>query len=255
MPDEVIVQPTAVSTETTLGVAVTPEVKTPEIQPLTEAKIAELVSKSLQSEMSKFTEQAKREIQSTKDKSKNEVENALRRANIAETTLRSIRGKVQDPDLVKDIELETLRAQDYSRQIADTEDAARRAQEEFKSQFQGNLKTTLESMGVDTNDKRIDWAEDSPNYLDAQKRVLSSAAVIVKENQSKVSDAKLTEIISAKTKEIEASVRKSLGLNSVDTTTPGGVINASDDAFVKKVAAGEPLTKEDYKRAKSMGLG
>jgi hypothetical protein len=71
-------------------------------------------------------------------------------------------------------------------------------------------------MEIDPSDARIDWATDATNYVERQKRILKSAAKIAKERQTKVQE----ELSKKLSDDITARVKKDLGVDSVDTSTP-----------------------------------
>ncbi len=192
-----------------------------------EQKITELVSKKVAEEMAKLTadttkatEAAKRELQSAKDKARAEIEAAHRRARFAETTLDATKRKIDeiDPDTGKELELARYRAEEEARRQQELTESAQKQQAEFHEQFTSSLRETISDMGIDPEDKRIDWATDASNYLDAQKRVLRSAAKIKRE-----SEIALQESVKKQLKETEERIRRDLGVNSVDTSGGSGV--------------------------------
>jgi len=222
--DNTVVQPGVVSAPagTTPAQATTPAATAPAVpaQPSPEeVKLTELVNAKVAEALSKVTEASKREIQSTKDKAKAEVESALRKARLAETvqeaTMRQVRAS--DPDAYTSIELARYKAQEEAAKTLELEEVSRRQFEEFQSQFTGSLREIVTDMGIDPTDSRIDWATDAPNYLEANKRVMKSAAKIKKDKETewqKEQDEKF--------KAAEKKLRIDLGLDSVDTSASLG---------------------------------
>ncbi len=257
MPEEQVAQQADVSTQevkpsgTDAAVPVTavkpPEPehqKLPDIEAMIKAKLDEYVAP------------IKRELQSTKDKAKYEVERMAQRTMTAEQTLRAARARLalENPEAAKDMELQELRGRVTNEEQTARQLEARNAQEEFHKQFKASLEESLQEMGVDTKDSKLDWAEDAPNYIEAQKRVLKSAAKIKKEAEQ-AAQTKYQTDLQTKLKDLEARLRKEFGVDSVDTTASGGVVDNSDTAFIAKVARGDTLTKQDYERARKLGLG
>lgn len=179
--------------------------------PLDESKIAELVK----TEVAKATEVAKREIQSVKDKAAEEVRRYAQRASVAETTLRTAteRLKVNDPTAATEVELAQFRSEREERERAEAVQAAR-------GQFYGVMRETVEDMGLDPEDKGIDWAPDATNAAAAQKRILTSAARIKREKESQMA-SQIDEMkkLQDEIKKLKAQI--SGEVDSVDTSTPG----------------------------------
>lgn len=252
MPENVSVPSADVSKEGTPAPQVAGTTPAPQPSP-EEQKIAELVNKKVTEEIAKVltaeTEKAKREIQSVKDKGRAEVEAAQRRARFAETTLEATKRKVNelDPSIGAEIELARYRAEDEARRQQELSESAQRQQAEFHEQFTSSLRETIVDMGIDPEDKRIDWATDSPNYLDAHKRVMKSAAKIKRE-----SEIALQESVKKQLKESEDKIRRDLGVNSVDTSGGTGVsIDGipTDLAKFRTWIAGIPQTEYETKYA------
>ncbi len=245
MPDEVIVQETASNTQPEGTVST--ETTTPP-NPEVAAALAE--AKAIRAELAQLVEDSKRQIQSAKDRARAEVESAQKRARIAESTYTATRQELGnlDPDSMTKLELARYKAAEQARIQAEQEEGVRLQQEAFHTQFNSSLMELITDMGLDPKDKRIDWATDAANYLDAQKRVLKSAVKIQKEN-IKTLEASIPQ----KLKEAEAKLRKDLGLDSVDTTTSVGVAGSSDAKFLKDFGAGDlPMTKANFERYKKI---
>lgn len=193
------------------------ETKEPsQTQPLSQevqSEIQKIVSQTLD----EAKEQARREIQSTKDKAKAEVEAAQRRAQLAETTLLNLSGDI-DPERAKALRAEA-ELQVYRQK--EIEDQASKAAGEFSNTFHGNIKQFITSLGIDPNDKRIDYADEvEGDYLAKQRRILDSVAKIQKESASAAEDKQKQAF-----DDLKAELRKDLGIDSVSTETspaPGG---------------------------------
>lgn len=239
--DDKSVQPDAVPVEGTESPEVeTPEVETPpQPQPLTaeqEARIQQIISEQ--------TESARREIQSAKDRGKAEVVAAQRRAGLAEGTLAGYdRGLGQlDPEQA---ELIRLRAKDTGRLQADAMDAQRREGEVFYQQFRDSATRFVTTMGVDPNDKRIDWGQDAQNAWDAKARIEASVATILADDR-KVADDKRSQ----ESKDLEARLRKDLGIDSVDTSSSPSAGSVKRKDILKRYGEGDPsVSRKAYEEA------
>ena len=241
MTTDTVVQPDVVSAGTPLPTVVAP------LEPSPEERMAALVEQKVAEAIARSTEAAKREIQSTKDRATAEVNAALRRASLAESTLGEARTHLQDvdPEVAKEMELVELRSREKGRKAMEQEEAMRQQQIAFHEQFHSNLIQFIAGLGVDPSDKRIDWGSDSPNYLEAQRRVLDSVSKIQKENIQTMQSG-----LEKRLKELEAKVgQANIEANSVATTTSPGVVAGSDAEFVKKFASGElPASRANVER-------
>jgi len=239
MEDENVVQPDATSKE---GEAL-PEVKPPEggepqPQPLEEQ------IKQLTDQLAEQTNLSKREIQSFKDKALREIESAQARAGLAEDTLAGLE-KDTDPEAA---ELHRLRASDKYHRNLGAAQAQRQQAEAFDKSFQENVTQFITQMGVDPNDKRIDWGIDAKDYLSKQQRILTSIGKIQQENQAET-QKKLESDLGQRQKDFEGKIRKDLGLDTEETGVSPGV-GGTDADFLDKFGKGElPYTKENVDRA------
>ena len=198
----------------------------PETQPLTQESVAQMV----QAELAKATEAAKREIQSIKDKARAEVDQHLRKSQLAEATLNQVRSKLKDADpaFAEQLEVEELRVRDRAYRSQEQELAAYQQQAQFDQQFKQNLSQFVSGLGVNPEDKRVDWGDDAPNYLEKQNRILASV-VKIQQDESKVAATKRSQEF----KEMEMKLRKDLGLDSVDTANPTVARGISKDEAAK----------------------
>jgi hypothetical protein len=220
-----------VSQETTSKGKEAPELLTPE-------QVKEIVRESLAVEREKIK-------QSVADKTRFEVEQALRKAQIAEATLDKFAPEL-DEETRNKLELHRLRSKDAVYQTREQEEAARRQADEFFSTFNAQMTKFITDAGIDPDDKRIDWGKDAKDALEMQQRILSSVNKIQKEN-SKMAEQKLEQHL----KEETAKMRKELGLDSVDTSTPQGTAS-NEDKWYAEYAQGEHDSPADHKRAKGI---
>lgn len=216
----------AVPEEGTPSEVVASEEKPPEEQPLTREEVLRLVAEGTE----RAKEAGRREMQRLKDR---EVGQALNRAKFAEDTLANMQAGFSELD-PQAAETARLRGVERYYQGEDQRQQIEQQIEVAKQAFYGSMTKSLEEMGVDVKDERIDWGTDAPDPATAQHRILSSVGKIQRE--------------SAKTKDIEneqwkkdtlVALRREMGLDSPDTTTPTGV--GTDAEFVKKFGAGDLL--------------
>ena len=210
---------------------------------LTEDKVKQLIAEAVK----QSKELGKRELQGQQDRNKAELARVQRRAQTAEKAIEDARTRIAttDPEVAKELELAQLRADREGRLLTEQEEAAIQQQSEFHKQFHDTLNQFVKGLGIDPEDKRIDWATDAPNYLVAQQRVLDSVSIIQKANL-----AILQSGFEKRLKDIEAKVAaQSTEANSVETSTSPGVTSASDADFAKNFAAGTlPMTKANIDR-------
>ncbi len=235
MSDEKVVQPVAPSTGE--AAQATPP---PVPQVFDEAKVKEL----LKSEV----EAVSRRFQSDKDKSIAEVRRESGRAiAAARREAEAVYGQLSavDPQAA---ELARLRSRDVGYREQETEESRRKQQDDFDNLFVGSMAESLQAMEIDPKDTRIDWAEDAKNkgdYVERQKRILKSAAVINQENRKTFLETEKRKMAD----EITAKVKKDLGVDSVDTSAPSGSANTDDKEFLRRFGSGElPLNKENKAR-------
>jgi len=246
MTDEQTVNPEQTSPEESGSTTAEtqPQVETqPTEQPLTKAEVAELIAQAVD----QARELGKRELQSQQDRNRAELSRATRRAQIAENIVGSARTQLKDvdPDVAKELELAELRAREQGRMTMEQEESLARQQAEFHQGFIDRQTKFLENLGIDPKDKRVDWASDAKDYLEAMERIQSSVATIQKETVSKANQE-----FADRLKALEAKVKADdTEANSVETSTSSGVVAGSNADFVKKFAAGEvPLTKANQSR-------
>ena len=173
--------------------------------------------KQLTDKLAEQTDLSKREIQSFKDKALKEIESAQARAQFAEDTLTSVEAgfKETDPEAA---EKARLQAEVTHYRRTGVAQAQRQQVEVFDKSFQENMNQFITGMGIDPNDKRIDWGTDAKDYLSKQQRILASVNKIQKEGQKALQDN-----LTQQQTDFEAKIRKDLGLDSEDTSISAGV--------------------------------
>ena len=246
--------PTVPASQPQPGTVPPVEVKTtepPKTVTLEETKFQQMITQAAEAAALKAAEAAKeigrRELQSAQDRNAAERARLQRRAQTAERTLTAAKQQIErvEPEIAKDLELIGYREQDKELRALEQEEAAQKAQEEFHTQFNSGLQQYISAVGVDPNDKRIDWAADSKNYIEAQSRILASVSKIQKETTQAT-------IISLESqlKELKGQINKvNVEANSVETNTSPGVVAGSDAEFVKRFANDEiKPTKENIDR-------
>lgn len=212
MADEQIVQPDAVPEGTELPEVEAQVTEPPQQQPLSEERIRGIIAEA--------GEKATREIQSVKDKARHEVEAAQRRAIQAESTLGVVRGKMSelDPDTASAMRLAELETRDRYYRDREAQEGQVAQYRQTHDAFHQNMNQFITGMGLDPSDKRIDWGTESEPLLAKQEKILASVGKISKET-TKSAEEKLRQEL----KDTEARLRKDLGIDSVDTSTPVGV--------------------------------
>lgn len=236
-----------VSTETTSQNAET-TTTSESAQQLSQADILKEL-KAVQAKLAETDEGHKREIQSLTDSvkylkelSRMEVDRANRRVKATEVihanTLKSVVG--DDPELQKTAKLAQLEAEKLIASQVEYEDMSHRQQAEFDQNFKDTHTQLIKDLGLDPEDKRIDWGDGEGSYMGRMKRIQKSIAKIAVEKYS-AAEKRLKEI---EDKEKKAQDEEA---NSVSTEQAHGA--SSDADFLKAYAAGE---SKDHKRAKKI---
>ena len=193
--------------------------------------------------MGEQVENMSRKIQSATDKAIGQIRReADSTAKIAEDALATM-----DATFADDAE-ETKpkpRRQDQFRSQLDQRRQQEAAVKQTVDAFESNIRQHIVDLGIDPEDKSIDWGDSGNLSLtDRQGKILASVSKIQKDNVKSADDKRKQEFT-----ELEAKLRKDLGLDSVDTTTSAGVASGSDDDFIEKMTSGElPLTEANEKR-------
>jgi len=201
--DDKSVQPDVVSEGT-------PSPEAPEApQPLTEERITQIIAEQ--------TELAKREIQSVKDKARAEVEQARAEAQFAQQAYQGLDAGFRniDPEAAERAKQEaTLR---YYQQREAQATQRQQAMQVIEA-FEANLKQHITDLGIDPNDKRIDWGDrETQNLTQRQQKILASVGKIQKESVDAGRDKLKKEF-----DEWKLQAEKDLGIHSHDTSTSAG---------------------------------
>lgn len=185
--------------------------------------------------------------QSARDISRSQIERARASDDIAGDFEESL-GDI-DPEQKGRIKAEA-KLKRYERR--DREEAQRQAAEQAIKDFEGSLTEHITDLGLNPNDKRLDWDKDLPiatpgYFYTRQSKLLKSVAKIQKE-EAKAADEKRSQEM----KDMEDRLRKEFGGDSVDTSASGGA-SGSDGDFLAKWNSGElEATKENLARAKKL---
>lgn len=243
MDDKETVQPEQASTEEPVSPEEKPEVKEepkvePQPQPLTEERLQQIL-----------TQDRERIRQSSRDIARTEIDEANRRTQRAEADVSAYKSSFDnlDEDAKDKAELNLLRSQGKQYQTFMQEEDTKRKTESYRQSLQNSLVENVKALGINPDDKRIDWAENEVDFLTGRNKFDTSVAKILNEEKGK--DKKKME---DDFKSLEAGLRKDLGLDKVDTTTTasGG---DSDAEFQKKFGSGEiPYTKDNKERAEKL---
>mgnify|MGYP001560853871 CR=1 FL=1 len=220
-------------------------------EPLTADAVRTMIEEATAKSVAQAKEIGRRELQSQQDRNREELARATRRAQSAESALGDARTRLQtvDPDAAKDVEIAELRAREQGRTTQEQEETLARQMTEIRQNFYAKQTQFITNLGIDSKDKRIDWAEDAPDLVTTMGRIHDSVAKIQKENVQAIQTS-----LGNRLKELEKRVGKvaeaeNIEVNSVETTTSPGVVAGSDAEFVKKFGAAElPYTKENEER-------
>jgi hypothetical protein len=237
MADEIkTVQPEVVSTETA------PKAEEPAKQPSQEEILKQTLKQLLETELPKYTEPLKRELQSQKDRHLVEIDKANRRAQEAtELLTRQYQSVVgDDPDLQTKLKLAQYQAKEHINQKANYDDMTRKQQDEFDRRFKDISRKLITTAGMTEDDLDVK----DGNYIAAYERVVEKTMTKLLADK-KASDEKVQKTI----KDEVAKARRELGIDSVDTSTPSltshSGIPTNKDAFRKWV---KNLPDAEYKK-------
>ena len=224
-------QPTPVAS--TVAVAATtqttaPAVASAPVVPAPEKQMAEIEART-KAAIDKVQADAQRAVREATERINAVTGYHERRYKALEAALRTAQGKLQelDPQSGDAVRLAQFETDAQIRQQQDVEAMTQRQQQEHYAQVLSDLQTFVAENGIDIKDTRIDWGDGAKTYPELYRRVQNSVAKINKENVSKVQAE-----LDAKLKEAESRIKKELGFDSVDTTSPGG---ASGDQNYKAV--------------------
>jgi len=224
--------------------------KSKEAQPLTQEHVNQMIKDALAEQETAY----KRQLQSVNDKAEflkgklTEIEPQYRRTKAAAEVLQKVKSRLKevDPDLDKDVEIAELRTENQHHQEQEQQTTAQQQAAAFDTQFHTQMTQRLQGLDIDPKDKRVDWGTDAKDYLSKMDRILTSAEKIIKERGKAVEDKKVADEKEIEAR-IEARLRKQLGLDTVDTSTPASSV--SDDDFLARYGRGEV---DDHKKAREI---
>jgi len=213
------------------------QTSTEETQP--QLSIEEQIAKAMGTQTEAFT----RKIQSATDKAVARIQReADTTARITEDAMAALDATTgEDTDVAKP----KTRAQDQYRSQLETRRQQEAAIKQTVDAFESNIRQHITDLGINPDDKNIDWGDgNNLSLTERQGKILTSVSKIQKENAKLAEDRRKQEFT-----DLEAKLRKDLGLDSVDTTTSAGVASASDADFMGKFGSGElPVTKANIER-------
>lgn len=172
-------------------------------------------------------ETGRRQMQGIKDK---EVAEAQREARFAQGRAKSYETQFQglDDETKRDFETARLRGENQFYQQQQQDEVSRQQQEAYTRRIGDSLNAHLEMLGIDPNDKRVDWAQDESDPIAGRAKFDASVAKIVKENAVKEAKDLETRLI-AKMEADNLKNRIDMGLESHDTSTSAGVEGEKGD--------------------------
>jgi len=233
--------------ETTKVETVQPEVKVETAETkapvLSEESIKKIIAEQFEGQMYRIKDSAKTTV-------RKELDEALRRAKLAEDKAKIYEGSFNDldEDSREKLELRKLRAETQLYKTREQQEQAQRQQEEQRLKLEQSLKDEAESLGIDPTDKRLDYAHDAKDYFEGRKRYTESLSKIVKENRANL-ESTLKKEAEDRFRQFETDFRKKYNLDSQDTTTSAGVVDKSDADFMSAFGAGDlPANKENLTR-------
>ena len=213
MADDKVVRAEQTSTEETTSKGTEEQSKEQPFNEEQEARMQQLMAQTA----STAKEEGRREMQGIKDK---EVATAQRRASQAEATVGAYQGKMSelDPEAAGALRAAGVEVKERYYQGRDAEEAQRGQQEAFARRANESLLTHLRDVGIDPDDKEIDWARDATDFVEGRSRFDASVAKILRGKTV----AKEKEL-DTKFEDMRVQTRKDLGLDSPDTTTSAGI--------------------------------
>jgi len=216
------------------------ETKAPE---LSEERIKKIIAEQFEGQMYRIKDSAKTTV-------RKELDEALRRADLAERKAKLYEGSFSDldEDAKAQLELRKLRSEVEFNKSKEIEERTLKQREEYGQKLEQSLKEEAIALGLDPLDKRIDYANDAPDYFAGRKRFTESTAKLVKENRDNL-EKTLKQEAENRFKQFEADFRKKYGMDSQDTTTSAGVVDKSDADFMAAFGAGDlPVNKVNQAR-------
>jgi len=149
-----------------------------------------------------------------------------------------------DPDVKAKYYEGLIKRQQAAQTLAAQQEQQRLAAEQFATDWQDSNTEFLVSLGIDPQDKKLDWG-DGKDYLARQKKLQTSASKLIRERlDGSVKEAKKQ----ADEKVAKAAVDAGLESN----TTVAGSSGADDEAFTRDYNAGRLNSPADHKRAREI---
>jgi hypothetical protein len=231
-----------------------PAVASAPIVPAPEKQMAEIEARS-KAAIEKVQADAQRAVREATERINAVTGYHERRYKSLESALRTAQGKLQelDPGAGDAIRLAQYETEAQIRAQQDTESMTQRQQQEHFASVMSDLQTFVAENGIDVKDARLDWGDGAKTYPELYRRVQVSVAKINKENVSKIQAE-----LDAKLKEAEQRIKKELGFDSVDTTSPGGASGEQDYKRLMKAFADNPhdpqIQKAFFEARKRRGI-
>jgi len=216
---------------------------------------APLTVEALQKILADERETSRRLIQSEKDRALAEVQRArnetaqhAQRARTAEGSLQKVKQRFEeDPDTQEKVRLAELEAKEQFNAEQQQGWEKQQQAQAVERQFYEDMGESLKTLGVNLNDKRIDWAAGVPDYRQRMMKIMASASTILRQDTQ--GKEKKTE---QGWKEEIAQLRKDLGIDRTGESSGQKPTN-SDKEFLKKWGDGDiPATKTNMDRANKL---
>jgi len=223
MPEQT---PVAATTATAVASTTTtaPAVASAPATPAPEKQMAEIIAQN-KAALDKLTSDAERRVREATERINAVTGYHERRYKALEAALKTAQSKLQelDPNSGDAVRLAQYETENQIRQQQEVESMTRQQQQEHYTQVMSDLQAFVTENGIDVKDDRVDWGDGAKTYPELYRRVQASVAKINKENVSKIQAD-----LDAKLKETEARIKKDMGFDSVDTTSPGGATGDQD---------------------------
>lgn len=213
---------------------VTPEVTEPAA--LTEERVQQMIVEATVEAVTAAKESGRRELQSQQSRNKAEVAEAQGRARFAEGSLARVkRGYVNlDPEARQTLENAERDGQLSYYQSRDAEASQRERDMATVDAFEENIRQSIVRRGIDPNDKRIEWGDRTTDLTQRQNAILQSVDKIQEEGAKSDKEKRGQEV-----KDVETRLRKELGLDSIDTSSSGGVRGKLTKEAIEKMSPEE----------------
>jgi hypothetical protein len=225
---------------------VVPPVVSPEIppkveaQPLTPEAIQKMISDGIQAGLSQIDY---RKLQSVNDR-------LIAKKPNTEVIHPKIRQRIlaQNPDFEQELRLAEYEARDEADKVSEQETEQQRRAEETAKQTNDALLTLLQDSGIDPKDSRLDWGlGEKIDYATGLSRFNKSVAKIIKERDAQKETA-ITARLKQQEADIEARLRKSLGIETVNTGGGGVITDDIPTNMAKFKEWVKSLPQEEYEK-------